>query len=146
MKPFWEEKSLQELSESEWESLCDGCARCCMIKIEDADTGEVHHTGLVCELLDLQTCRCTRYSQRHRLVKDCIELSADLAASLRWLPCSCAYRRVAEGRGLADWHPLVSGNQHSVHDAGISVRHKVIPANLVHEDEHQDHIVRWVET
>jgi hypothetical protein len=146
MTPFWEEKPLDELSEAEWESLCDGCARCCMIKMEDEETGDVHHTALVCELLDLQTCRCTRYPERHQLVKDCIELSADLAASLRWLPRSCAYRRVAEGRGLADWHPLVSGNNHSVHDAGISVRGKVIPVNLVHEDEQQDHIVGWVET
>ena len=145
MKPFWEEKTLDELSGSEWESLCDGCARCCMIKMEDSDTGEVHHTALVCELLDLQTCRCTNYPRRHELVKDCIELSADLAASLRWLPRSCAYRRVAEGRGLAHWHPLVSGNRRSVHDAGVSVQGKVIPANLVHEDEHEAHIVQWVE-
>jgi uncharacterized cysteine cluster protein YcgN (CxxCxxCC family) len=145
LTPFWEAKSLHELSSTEWESLCDGCARCCMIKMEDADTGEIHHTALVCELLDLQACRCTRYPQRHQLVKDCIELSADLAASLRWLPRSCGYRRVAEGRGLAPWHPLVSGNRQSVHAAGISVRGKVIPANLVHEDEHEDHIVHWVE-
>ncbi len=146
MKPFWEEKSLQALSESEWESLCDGCARCCMIKMEDEDTGDVHHTALVCELLDIESCRCTRYPQRHKLVADCIELSADLAASLRWLPRSCAYRRIAEGRGLAEWHPLVSGNRQSVHDAGISVRGKVIPVVLVHENEHEDHIVQWVET
>lgn len=146
MQPFWEEKSLAQLSRTEWESLCDGCARCCMIKMEDVDTGAVHHTALVCELLDLDTCRCTRYPERHQLVADCIELSADLAASLRWLPRSCAYRRIAEGRGLAPWHPLRSGSRESVHEAEVSVRGKVIPANLVHEDEYEDHIVRWVET
>ncbi len=146
MKPFWEAKSLQELSPAEWESLCDGCARCCMVKLEDMDSGEIHHTALVCDLLDLNTCRCTNYPRRHQLVKDCIELSADLAASLRWLPRSCAYRRIAEGRGLAPWHPLLSGSAESVHAAGISVLGKVVPASFVHEDEHEDHIVHWVET
>ena len=146
MKPFWEAKPLEALNEREWELLCDGCARCCMIKLEDEQSGDVHHTALVCELLDLRTCRCTRYAQRHTLVKDCIELSADLAASLRWLPRSCAYRRLAEGRALAEWHPLVSGSRDSVHEAGVSVLGKVIPVQLVHEDEHEDHIVGWVET
>jgi uncharacterized cysteine cluster protein YcgN (CxxCxxCC family) len=117
-----------------------------MIKLEDEESGEIHYTGLVCELLDLESCRCTRYAERHQVVKDCIELSADLAASLSWLPKSCAYRRVAEGRGLADWHPLRSGDPQSVIDAGISVLGKVIPGNLVHTDEHQEHIVHWVET
>jgi uncharacterized protein len=142
---FWREKTLTELSAAEWESLCDGCARCCMIKLEDEDTGEVHYTNLVCDLLDTATCRCTRYPQRHELVPDCIEFDADLAAGLQWLPANCAYRRVAEGLDLLEWHPLVSGRADSVHEAGISVRGKVIHQGQVHEDEHQEHVIHWVE-
>jgi len=144
MSRFWENKALHELSRTEWEALCDGCARCCMIKLED-DAGGVHHTALVCDLLDIESCRCTRYAERHALVKDCIELSVDLAESLKWLPKSCAYRRIAEGRGLAWWHPLISGSPETVHTANISVRGKVLPEGSVHEDEQTAHIVRWVE-
>jgi len=143
---FWRDKSLTEMSDAEWEALCDGCARCCMIKLEDEDTAEVHYTALVCNLLDIERCRCTRYPARHELVPDCIEFSADLAATLAWLPHTCAYRRLAEGRGLADWHPLVSGRPDSVHEAGISVRGRVIPARLVDEDDYEDHVITWVET
>tara|TARA_A100001037_G_scaffold143548_1_gene129951 strand:- start:6590 stop:7030 length:441 start_codon:yes stop_codon:yes gene_type:complete len=145
VKPFWEAKSLAEMTPGEWESLCDGCARCCLIKLED-DSGAVHHTSLSCDLLDRERCRCTRYPQRHELVEDCIRLSPDLAESLQWLPTSCAYRRVAEGRGLASWHPLVSGDLESVHDAGISVRGKTIPESWVHEEEQVAHIIDWVDT
>jgi uncharacterized cysteine cluster protein YcgN (CxxCxxCC family) len=143
---FWEEKRLHELSAQEWESLCDGCARCCMIKLEDEDDGTVHHTSLVCHLLDTDSCRCTRYPERHELVHDCIQFSADLASQLSWLPLSCAYRRVAEGLPLLPWHPLISGNPESVHEAGISVRNRVIPVQMIHEDEQQEHIVDWIET
>jgi uncharacterized protein len=142
---FWREKTLTELSATEWESLCDGCARCCMIKLEDEDTGEVHYTNLVCDLLDTDTCRCTRYPKRHELVPDCIEFDAEVAARLRWLPDTCAYRRLAEGLDLLEWHPLVSGRVESVHEAGISVRGKVIHQGLVHEDEHQEYVIQWVE-
>lgn len=142
---FWRQKHLTEMTAAEWESLCDGCARCCMIKLEDEDTGEIHYTSLVCDLLDLNACRCSHYPQRHELVPDCIEFDADLAATLRWLPVSCAYRRLAEGRGLADWHPLVSGRPESVHEAGISVRGKVLHAGRVHEQDLTEHVIRWVE-
>tara|TARA_Y100001933_G_scaffold83630_1_gene85097 strand:+ start:2734 stop:3171 length:438 start_codon:yes stop_codon:yes gene_type:complete len=141
---FWESKSLAEMTTAEWEALCDGCARCCMVKLEDEDTGEVHYTDLVCDLLDTDTCRCTRYPQRHELVPDCIEFDADLADTLSWLPESCAYRRLSEGRGLADWHPLVSGRADSVHEAGISVRGRVVHAGSVPEAEHEERIVQWV--
>lgn len=142
---FWEHKSLRDMSDAEWESLCDGCARCCLIKLEDEDTGEVHETSLVCDLLDLESCRCSRYPERHELVPDCLHFDADLAATLAWLPDTCAYRRLAEGRGLADWHPLISGRADSVHEAGISVRGRVLHASAVHADEQCLHIVRWVE-
>ena len=143
---FWHDKSLAEMSDAEWELLCDGCARCCMIKLEDEDTGEVHYTSLVCDLLDLARCRCTRYPQRHELVPDCIEFDADLAASLRWLPTTCAYRRLAEGLDLPGWHPLVTGRAESVHEAGISVRGRVRHAGRIEEDELTEHVIRWVET
>ena len=143
---FWEEKSLDEMNAEEWEALCDGCARCCMIKLEDEDTGEVHHTSLVCHLLDVDNCRCSHYSERHDIVRDCIKFTADLAGQLKWLPASCAYRRLAEGLPLMAWHPLVSGSPESVHEAGISVRDKVIPVQSVHEDDQVNHIVEWVET
>jgi uncharacterized cysteine cluster protein YcgN (CxxCxxCC family) len=143
---LWEEKALTEMSQEEWESLCDGCARCCMIKVEDEEDGAIYHTGLVCHLLDIEACRCTRYPERHDIVRDCIEFTADLAGQLKWLPKSCAYRRLAEGRTLADWHPLISGDPESVHRAGISVRDRVIPVQHVHEDELADHVVDWVET
>ena len=143
--PFWEEKTLDQMNRTEWESLCDGCARCCMIKLEDEEEGTVHHTSLVCHLLDIDTCRCTSYSRRHELVPDCIEFTADLAAQLAWLPNTCAYRRLAEGLPLLPWHPLISGNSESVHNAGISVRDRVIPVQMVHEDEQFDHIVDWIE-
>lgn len=145
MNRFWEHKSLARMSEAEWEALCDGCARCCMVKLEDETTGRIRYTALVCELLDIGACRCTHYPDRHRLVKDCIELSPDMARTLRWLPRSCAYRRLAEGRPLADWHPLISGDPESVHRAGISVRDNVIPVAMVHEDEHADHEIDWIE-
>lgn len=143
---FWHDKRLTEMTDLEWESLCDGCARCCMIKLEDEDTAEVRYTSLVCDLLDVESCRCTGYPQRHQLVPDCIEFDADLAATLRWLPATCAYRRLAEGRDLADWHPLVSGRPESVHEAGISVRGRVMHAGAVNEDDLAEHVIRWVET
>ena len=143
---FWERLSLTEMSEAQWESLCDGCAKCCLHKLEDAVTGAITQTNVACRLLDMEACRCTRYPDRHRLVKDCIDFSEEVLASLTWLPRSCAYRRVAEGRGLADWHPLVSGSADSVHRAGVSVLGRVIPAGAVHEDEFDEHLIHWVET
>ncbi len=141
---FWHDKPLREMTDAEWESLCDGCARCCMVKLEDEDTGDVHYTSLVCDLLDLDSCRCTRYPRRHELVPDCIEFDADLAARLRWLPKTCAYRRLAEGRGLAAWHPLVSGRRESVHEAGISVRGRVRHVAEADDDALEKHVIRWV--
>ena len=142
---FWEEKSLHQLDQTEWEALCDGCARCCMIKLQDEDTEEVHYTAVVCRLMDQQTARCTRYPERHALVEDCVVLDAERSLEFHWLPKSCAYRTLAEGRKLAWWHPLVSGDPQTVAEAGISVLDKVVSETDVHEDEVPEMIVQWVE-
>jgi uncharacterized cysteine cluster protein YcgN (CxxCxxCC family) len=120
--PFWRTKQLEELDPAEWEALCDGCGRCCLLKIEDEESGDCFQTNLSCRLLDLGSCRCKDYANRHDVVSDCIRIDPDAVRRLAWLPSSCAYRRVAEGRDLAWWHPLVSGNPDTVHEAGISVR------------------------
>ena len=146
MTEFWQSKSLAEMSEAEWESLCDGCARCCMIKLEDEGTGEVAYSAVVCDLLELSACRCKSYPRRHELVPDCVVLSPQSLATFAWLPTTCAYRTLAEGRDLEWWHPLVSGDRETVHEAGISVRGKVLHESTVHEDDLESMIVRWVET
>ena len=127
-----------------WESLCDGCARCCLHKLEDEDTHEVHYTAVVCRYLSDQ-CRCTDYSNRHELVPDCVVLTPALVPTFNWLPTTCAYRLVAEGKDLASWHPLVSGDPTTVHTAEISVAGKALSDAHVHPSDFESHIIRWVQ-
>jgi uncharacterized protein len=142
--PFWRCKTLSQMTPREWESLCDGCGRCCLNKLMDEDTGETVFTDVGCRLLDTQRCRCTDYAHRQRKVSDCVRLTARNVKRLSWLPPTCGYRLVAEGKDLAWWHPLVSGSKETVHEAGISVRGRVSASEKEVPDERlEDFIVSW---
>jgi uncharacterized protein len=132
---FWEMTALDRMSPDQWEALCDGCGRCCLQKFQDGKTGKVFYTWVSCFLLDTQACRCTDYNHRTLRVPDCLVLTPCQIPNLRWLPLSCAYRRLSVGKPLQDWHPLVSGNAESVHQAGISVRDKAISEVYVHPED-----------
>ena len=144
-RPFWKAKQLHEMSRAEWESLCDGCGLCCLLKLEDEDDGAIAFTNVVCELLDDEACRCTDYDNRHTRVPTCVQLTADNIESIRWMPQTCAYRLVAEGADLYWWHPLVSNDPQSVHEAGVSVRGKVLSEKDVHPEEVEDYIIGWLD-
>lgn len=140
-KPFWKTKPLAQMTPVEWESLCDGCGKCCLHKIEDVASGKISYTNIACRLLDTDACRCSDYANRTERVHDCVKLSPANLASLKWMPSTCAYRLVAEGKELEWWHPLVSGDRETIHAAGMSVRGRTIP-----ERRGQDlwkHRVKW---
>ncbi len=136
---FWKEKKLHQLSNLEWEALCDGCGQCCLHKLEDADTGEIAYTNVSCRLLELETCRCQNYPKRKTLVPDCVILKPEYVDQFKWLPVTCAYRLISEGKDLLDWHPLISGSVNSVHDAGISVAKYAVSEREA--GDLQDHII-----
>ena len=134
-EPFWRRKTLEQMNALEWESLCDGCGLCCLVRFEDEDTGKIMPTRVSCQLFDDATCRCSNYPKRKRYVPDCIKLTPWNIEALEWMPPSCAYRRLHEGRGLPDWHPLVTGDPESVHAAGISMRGQTIPEQALADPE-----------
>lgn len=140
-RPFWQRKSLAEMTRKEWEQLCDSCGRCCMLKLEDEDTGDVYLTRLSCKLLNIGTCACTDYKNRHKKVPDCLSLNPKMVSELSWLPDTCAYRLIGEGMELAWWHPLVSGSAETVHEAGISVRDWAIPETVARAEQLYKYIV-----
>ena len=142
-QPFWHAKTLEAMSLEEWESLCDGCGRCCLVKLEDEDTAEVMYTDVGCTLLDDQTCRCRDYPNRQAKVADCVRLTPQAVRTLSWLPQTCAYRLVDEGHDLAWWHPLVSGSAETVHLAGISIRGRItaLESDLAEPEDYFEHVL-----
>lgn len=140
---FWEEKSLAQMSRAEWESLCDGCGKCCLAKLEDEDTGDIWWTSVGCRMFDTGTCRCADYPNRLAQVPDCVKLTPEKVRTLPWLPSTCAYRLVAEERDLFAWHPLVSGRAESVHEAGISMRGRIsaLETELADAEDYFDHVL-----
>lgn len=140
---FWRRKTLEDLSQSEWESLCDGCGKCCLEKLEDDDTGVISFTDVACTLLDIATCRCRHYRQRRRFVPNCERLTPALVRTVNWLPSTCAYRLIAAGQNLPWWHPLVSGDADLVHRVGVSARNRAV--SFGPRVRLENHIVRWPE-
>lgn len=141
--PFWQRKTLQQMSPEEWESLCDGCGKCCLQKLEDDDNGDVYYTDIACRFLDTDACRCTVYPERITKEPNCLSLSPDMLDEVYWLPMTCAYRLLQEKRPLPEWHPLLTGDPASVHQAMASVAGKVVPFDQVPEDDWETHIIQW---
>lgn len=141
--PFWKRKTLDEMTRAEWESLCDGCAKCCLVKLEDEDTLEISYTEVACKLLDCTSGQCTNYKNRQKHVSDCIKLTPELIDELHWMPPSCAYRLLSEGKDLPNWHPLVSGETESVVRAGMSVRGRAVSELEIDMDDICNFIVAW---
>jgi len=142
--PFWRRKRLSEMTASEWESLCDGCGRCCLVKLEEEETGNIYFTDVGCRMLDVQACRCRDYANRSEAVHDCVRLTPEVVDDIGWLPPTCGYRLVADGKDLYWWHPLVSGDPDTVHQAGVSVRGRVKDLeDDVTPEALDDRIVNW---
>jgi len=143
-KPFWERKRLENMSPDEWESLCDGCAKCCLIKLEDVDTGDIALTRLHCKLLDADTCQCSDYSNRKQHVPDCVILTPKDVSELRWMPKSCSYRLIHEGQKLPDWHHLISGDSQRVHQNGRSIIGRTLSEETLFDPDDVDQIETWI--
>lgn len=142
--PFWQSKTLNEMTHEEWEQLCDGCAKCCLHKLENADTGEIFYTDVACRYLNTSRCVCQAYQNRSSLVAECLTLTKDNIHEATWLPSTCAYRLLAQGQSLPEWHPLVSGSRASVHQAGFSVQGRVVSEHNIHPDDIEERVVTWV--
>lgn len=143
--PFWKTVPLERMSAVQWESLCDGCGKCCLIKLIDDVTDELHYTDVACTLLDCESCRCGDYPNRKEKVPDCVILTPQVLDDLIWMPSTCAYRLVKEGKDLPAWHYLVCGDREMVHELGISVRGRAVPEKDVPDEKLPDHIVEWAE-
>lgn len=143
---FWEEKSLSEMTQEEWESLCDGCGRCCLNKLEDEETGEIYFTNVTCKLMDIEKSCCTDYKNRKVSMPECMILSVDNEAALEVMPSTCAYRLLQHNKPLPEWHPLITGTKDSVVDAGMSVTGKVISEEHIHYEQLPEHLINWVTT
>ena len=140
-KPFWQTKKLTEMTLDEWESLCDGCGICCLYKLEDEESGDILMTNVVCRFFDFENCVCKLYDERHSAMPSCIKLTPSKVEQLKWLPDTCAYRLVLQGKPLPDWHPLVSGTRLSVHRAGVSVKNKVISEVDINMDQLEEYVI-----
>jgi uncharacterized protein len=142
-EPFWKTKALEDMTAAEWESLCDGCGKCCLSKLEDEETGEIYWTSVGCKLFDEGTCSCSDYANRQKLVSDCVKLTPENVRTLPWLPRTCAYRLVALGADLPDWHHLVSGSRETIHEQGMSVRGWVtaLEPDIKKVDDYFDHML-----
>jgi uncharacterized cysteine cluster protein YcgN (CxxCxxCC family) len=138
---FWKTKPLAEMTPEEWESLCDGCGKCCLEKLFDEDTEDLHYTDVACKLLDCQTCRCTNYEERAKFVPSCLRITVESLDALAWLPDSCAYERLYQGRDLPSWHPLITGSDEALHRAGMSVKGRIISETEV--EDLRDHVAEW---
>ena len=141
-KPFWQTVKLADMTAAQWEAVCDGCAKCCLVKLQDEDSGEIVFTDIVCNLLDQQSCRCAHYEERTKLVPDCVKLTKDNLDKIDFMPPSCAYRLLHEGKDLPQWHPLVSGRADSVVEAGMSVKGRVI-VEMAFDGDSEDRVVDW---
>ena len=144
-QPFWKTKKLEEMTQEEWESLCDGCAKCCLVKVQYADSDIVYYTDLACNLLDIKACRCSDYEHRSELEPSCAVLTPQKAHDFEWLPKTCAYRLITEGKELKRWHHLVCGDPERVHTAGISIRNKAIHERDIDPEDLEDHIGKYDE-
>ncbi len=145
MAEFWQTKTLEQMTPQEWESLCDGCGKCCLVKLEDYDTAAIYHTDIACKLLDIDCCRCSDYKHRQQQVEDCVKLDIHNIESIKWLPHTCSYKLVAQGKPLPDWHHLRSGSRDTVHKIGASVKQFAVSELTVKDSDVEEHIIQWVD-
>jgi uncharacterized cysteine cluster protein YcgN (CxxCxxCC family) len=142
-EPFWKQKDLADMDRTEWEMLCDGCGKCCLFKLEYKELHEVRYTNVACQYLNILTCRCKSYWNRHALVAGCMVLDSSRVQQFYWLPRTCTYRLLYEGKELPEWHHLVSGDPDTIHKLGHSVKGKVISEEFIHPKQLAEHVTDW---